>query len=203
LLQTDASADGGLASVTQVVAGLKRHRPIIVTDRATTRVDEWRAQGIETHVVPQSASAGLKRNPLGTFASYRRYARTLRDLIKGSGAKVIHANDPLSFQLALRPARALGCAIVLNIRDTIDPDRPPPRRRYRLLFGAADHVFYLSEDMADRWTQIAPNAKRACSVTYSIVDPTKFVPAPPASEQPPVVLLSGVIRAKKGQIDFL
>jgi glycosyltransferase involved in cell wall biosynthesis len=203
LLQTDAAADGGISSVMQVVAGLRRHRPIIVTDRESPRVDEWRAAGIETHVIPQTAARGLARDPIGTLRSYWRYGRELRRLVRRSGAKVVHANDPLALQLALAPARSTGAAIVLNMRDTIDPDRPPPRRRYRFVFGAADHVFYLSNDMADRWAKIAPNAKRVCSVTYSIVDPFKFLSSPLPQDEPPVVLISGLIRPKKGQLEFL
>jgi glycosyltransferase involved in cell wall biosynthesis len=68
----------------------------------------------------------------------------------------------------------------------------------------ADHVFYLTEDMAERWAEIAPSAKRACSVTYSIVDPAIYAAAPPWSgDGPPVVLISGLVCAKKGQLEFI
>lgn len=203
LIQTDASADGGISSISQVIAGLRHHRPIIVTDRDGARVEEWRSRGIETHVVPQIASRGVFRDPFGALRSYWRYWWELRRLIRSSGVKVVHANDPPAFQLALMPTRSLGRSITLNIRDTIDPGRPPPRRRYRFLFSAADHAFYLSRDMADRWEEVAPNAKRACSITYSIVDPKRFRPAASSVEEPPMVLLSGVIRPKKGQLAFL
>jgi glycosyltransferase involved in cell wall biosynthesis len=139
------------------------------------------------------------------LGSYARYTAVLRRLIRRSGAKVVHANDPAAFQLSL-PAVKLsrGVKIVLNIRDTLDPGRRPPRSRYRFLFGAADHVFFLSQDMADRWAEVAPNAKSHCSVTYSVVDPKLFVAFPPyKGNEPPVVLLSGLIWAKKGQLDFI
>jgi glycosyltransferase involved in cell wall biosynthesis len=203
LLQTSAAADGGVASISEVISRLRQHRPIIVTDRETPRVAGWRSRGFETHVVPLTGWRGLFRNPLSALRAYWRYARELRRIIKSSGAKLIHANDPLAFQLALWPARSAGIGIVLNIRDTMNPDRRQPRRRYRFLFKAADHVFYLSRDMADRWAEIAPNAKRACSVTYSIVDPERFAPCPPPTAQPPVVLLCGLVCPKKGQLDFL
>lgn len=203
LLQTNAAADGGIASMSQVIEGLRRHRAIIVTDRENERLERWREGGIETHVIPQTASNGIAHDPLGAIQSYGSYARHLRRLIRRSGARVIHANDPLAFQLALWPARSTGASIAFSIRDTIDPDRRPPRQRYRFLFGAADHVFYLSNDMADRWARISPNAKRACSVTYSVVDLAKFMPSPPSKEEPPVVLLSGLIGRKKGQLEFL
>jgi len=203
IIQTDASADGGVSSISQVIAGLRHHRPIIVTDRDGARVEAWRGCGIETYVLPQVASKGVFRDPLGALRSYWRYWVGLRRVIKSSGAKVVHANDPPAFQLAFLPTRSLRGSLALNIRDTIDPDRPAPRRRYRFLFSAADHVFYLSRDMADRWAKIAPNAKAACSITYSIVDLERFRLIRASVEDPPVVLLSGVIRPKKGQLAFL
>lgn len=205
LPQSGAQANGGLSSVLQVIAGLRRHRAVIVTDRESEQVEQWRGSGIETHVVPQSASLGIARHPLKSLRSFAAYTATLRRLFSETGARVVHANDPVAFQLAL-PAAKLGrrSKIVLNIRDTLDPGRKPPRSRYRFLFGAADHVFYLSNDMADRWAAIAPNAKLACSVTYSVVDQQRFAPAPPYSgDGPKVVLLSGLIWPKKGQLDFI
>jgi glycosyltransferase involved in cell wall biosynthesis len=205
LVQTDAAADGGVSSISQIIEQLQRHRPIVVTDRHSNRSQQLRESGIETHVIPQTASTGALRNPVQTAQSYWRYERELRRLIRSSGAKIIHANDPAAFQLTL-PAVKLrkGVKIALNLRDTIDPQRRPPRSRYRFLFGMADHVFYLSEDMAERWADIAPNAKRACSVTYSVVDPATYAATPPWSgDGPPVALISGLVCAKKGQLEFI
>lgn len=203
LLQSHANADGGISSISQIISRLKRHRPVIVTDRETDRVRNWRNSGIEVHVIPQRASSGISRNFFGALGSYARYAVGLHRVIRRSGARVIHGNDPLAFQLSLAPARMAGAKILLNLRDTLDPDRAPPRRRYRFLFDAADHILYLSRDMAHRWTHIAADTKKACSVTYSIVDAAKFAPGERPETDPPVVLLSGVIRAKKGQLEFL
>ena len=205
LVQTDAAADGGISSISQIISGLRQHRPIIVTDRESQRVDEWRQEGIETHVIPQTTSQGISRSPLGAAQSFLRYTRLLRRLIAASGAKVVHANDPASLQLALPAVKLSPSAkIALNIRDTLDPDRPSPRRRYRFFFGAADHVFFLSNDMADRWAAVAPNANSKCTITYSVVDPAKFAQAKPHSRDgPPVVLLSGLISVKKGQLGFI
>jgi len=165
-------------------------------------VQQWRREGIEVHVV-LSARSSLWRNPLANLSAYWRYTRELRRLIRKSGARVIHANNPLALQLALPAAKSTGARIALNLRDTIDPGRRPFKPRYALRFAAADHVLFLSSDMADRWASIAPNAKRSCSVTYSIVDPEIFRPFPPSRASPPVVLLSGIVRPKKGQLDFI
>lgn len=205
LVQADVSADGGVSSISQIIAGLRNHRPIIVTDRETERLERWRSAGIETHVIAQSASRGLSRDPLKVLQSYARYTKALRSIIRKSGSKIVHANDPMAFQLSLAAVKmSRGVKIALNIRDTLDPGRRPPRARFRFLFGAADHVFFLSNDMADRWAEVAPNAKSAFSATYSVVDPKTFAASPPYSgDGPPVVLISGLIWAKKGQLDFI
>jgi glycosyltransferase involved in cell wall biosynthesis len=204
IVQSGALANGGISSINQIIARLERHRPIILTDKETRQVAEWRSAGIEVNVVPQAATSGLGRNLFRAARSYWRYARAIRKLVRSSGAKVIHANDPAAMQLAIVPAKLTGAKLAFNIRDTIDPERRPPRARYRALFGAADHVFYLTKDMADRWAEVAANAKSAFSVTYSVVDPGVFLPLPsPAGDGSSVVLLSGLISPKKGQLEFL
>jgi glycosyltransferase involved in cell wall biosynthesis len=203
-IQTGARSNGGIESITQIVCRLRNHRPIILTNRVSGQSEKWQQLGIEVHVVPEVASAGLRRNLRGSLPSYWRYYAAINRLLAVTGARIVHANDPLAFQLSFAAAKLRGAKIALNLRDTIDPSRKPPRWRYRWLFHAADHVFYLSQDMADRWASIAPNAKRACSVTYSIVDPNQFPSAPlRVREGKPIVLLAGIFRPKKGQLDFL
>ena len=123
-------------------------------------------------------------------------------ILDDSGTPIVHANDPLAFQLSLIALKSAQARIVLNLRDTIDPGRKPPGFKFRMIFGAADHVFYLSDDMAERWRAVAGNAMRASSVTYSIVDPGKFPPTVPSLE-PPVILVPGQISPKKGQLEFI
>ncbi|WP_366474088.1 glycosyltransferase family 4 protein [Sphingomonas sp.] len=164
----------------------------------------WRGHGIEVHVVPEQASAGIKSNPLGTIRTYRRFHHSLTRILAASRAQVVHANDPLAFQLSLTAVkRSRETRIALNLRDTLDPDRRPPRLKYRTMFAAADHVLYLSNDMAERWRQVAPNAMRSCSVTYSIVDPDRFAASPVPSRDKRMVLVAGIFRPKKGQLEFI
>lgn len=202
LPQTDASANGGIASISQIISRLRNHRPIIVTNRSSAQVERWRGEGIETHLIPATRTL---RHPAATVRTYWRYARELRRLIASSGATLVHANNPFALQLALGAVKlSPGAKVALNLRDTMDPERRPSRARFRFLFGAADHIFFLSQDMANRWAAIAPYAKRSYSVTYSIVDPDRFAPLPPyQGDGPQVVLLSGIIRPKKGQLEFI
>lgn len=204
VLQTGALANGGLQSITEVMRRLQSHRPIVLTNLDSELARTWRNHGIEVHVVPEQASTGLRRNPLATLRTYRRYHRALSGILAASGARVVHANDPLAFQLSLSAVKgAKGARIALNLRDTLDPGRRPPRLKYQMLFAAADHVFYLSNDMAERWRLVAGNAMRSCSVTYSIVDPDRFAASPLPSGDRPVVLVSGIFRPKKGQLEFI
>lgn len=203
ILQTGVGANGGIASISQIIECLQRHRPIIVTDRESARTEEWRKAGFATHVVPQTISAGSLRHPAGALSSYLRYSRELRRLVKRSGARVIHANDPAAMQLAIAPAKLTGAKLVLNIRGTFDPEQPPSQLKYGLLFALADHVLYLSNDMARRWAAHVPNAASSFSVTYSIADPSKFRPSPIGSDEKPIVLVSGLVRPLKGQLEFI
>jgi glycosyltransferase involved in cell wall biosynthesis len=196
LPQTGAAANGGIASISEVIARLRRYRAVILTNCDSPETQGWRSVGIETHVLPTRS---------GDMLTYWRYARKLRSLISTSGATVVHANKQFALQLAV-PAVKLspGTKLLLNQRDTLDPTRQPSRFRFQRLFGAADHVLFLSHDMADRWAKVAPNAKRSFGITYSIVDPGHFRPSLAyQGGGPPVVLISGIIRQKKGQLDFL
>jgi glycosyltransferase involved in cell wall biosynthesis len=203
ILQTGALANGGLQSITELMVRLKSHRPIILTNLDSAVARAWRDHGIDVQVVPEDASAGVRGNLAPTVRSYWRYHRALRQILAASGARIVHANDPLSFQLAVAAARLARARIVLNLRDTIDPGRRPPTVKFRTIFAAADHVLYLSDDMAERWRQVAGNAMRSCSATYSIVDPQRFSPAPPAADPKPIVLVPGIFWPKKGQLEFI
>jgi glycosyltransferase involved in cell wall biosynthesis len=202
ILQTGARANGGLQSVSEIMLRLKDHRPIVVTNLETDLTTAWRAHGMDVHLVPEQASAGFRRNPLGSARTYHRFHRALAGVLKRSGARVVHANDPLAFQLSLAAAKLSRARVALNLRDTLDPARRPPRLKYRIMFTAADHAIYLSADMAERWHQVTRNATRACSITYSIVDPERFALSPPPVGAP-VVLVPGVFWPKKGQLEFI
>jgi glycosyltransferase involved in cell wall biosynthesis len=202
LVQTDAAADGGISSISQVIKGLRHHRPIVVTDRESDRLQRWRSEGVEVHVIPQTVSRRDSANLPSAIRSYWRYARALWRLIRSSGAKVVHANDPAALQLAIAPAKLGRAKLVFNLRGTFDPECPPSRLKYWLLFAAADHVLYLSNDMARRWLCHVPNAASSFSVTYSPVDLEHFRPTPIDRGQR-TILVSGVIRPLKGQLEFI
>jgi glycosyltransferase involved in cell wall biosynthesis len=201
-IQPRVAADGGTTSLGEIITRLRRHRPIVVADRESWRVAEWREGGIEVHIIPQSASRGFIRNPIGTIRSYSRFARGLWRLIKSSGAKVVHANDPLAMQLSIIPAKLSRAKLIFNLRGTFRPQYEPSRRKYAALFAAADHIFYLSEDMASRWRNLARKWTPKHSVTYSVVDRSRFRPLP-SDKHEPIVLVSGLIRPLKGQLEFI
>lgn len=203
-LQTGAAANGGIASLGEIMAGLTRYRAVLLTNRESATTRRWAEAGIEVHVVPERASEGLRHSPFATGLSYARYFFAVRRLIDGTGARLVHANDPLAFQLAYVAVRSRpGARIAFNLRDTLPPERSGYQRLYDWRFAHAGHTFFLSHDMIARWRRIAPAAGRNSSATYSIVDPERFVPQTLSRETPRVVLLSGVISAKKGQLAYL
>jgi len=203
IMQTGASANGGVQSITEIMRRLKVHRPIVLTNLDTDATRSWRSFGIEVHIVPEKASAGLIRSPAGTIRTYLRYRRALAGILGTTGVSVIHANDPLAFQLSFAAAKLSRTPITLNLRDTLDPNRRPPGFKFHTIFAAADHVFYLSADMAEHWRKVAANAMRSSSVTYSIVDPERFAASPITADGEPVVLVPGVFWPKKGQLQFI
>ena len=205
LLQTGAAANGGIESISQVILRLREFRPVVVTNLQSAAVERLCRAGVEVHVVAEDVSAGVTKAPLRYASTYLRYFRKLKQLLRSTGARVIHANDPLAFQLAVSAARTSpGVRIALNMRDTIDPARRPPHGRYAAYFRLADRLIFLSQDMADGFAALAGRPPRACSVTYSIVDFDRFAQRPMSVDGPrPVVLVPGVVSAKKGHQWFL
>lgn len=202
ILQTGAGANGGVASISAILDSLSGFRPIILTNRESDRTSAWRHRGYEVHMAPESVTSGIRRDPAGYARTYLTYFGKIRRILRRSGSRLIHANDPAAFQLALPAARFGGAKILLNLRDTLDPGRVAPRWKYGRMFRAADHLLYLSQEMAQSWAEIAPGAKRAHSVTYSIVDLERFSPST-LPEGRPTILLTGMVCPKKNQLEFL
>lgn len=204
LLQTGAAANGGIESISQVILHLREFRAVVVTNLQSAAVERLAWAGVEVHVVEEDVSAGVSNAPLAHAWTYLQYLRKLKALLESTGARVIHANDPLAFQLALPAAKTTrGVRIALNMRDTIDPTRRQPRGRYATYFRLAHHLLFLSHDMADRFAALAGRTPRAWSVTYSIVDFGRFAQRPMSADGRPVVLVPGVVSAKKGHLWFL
>lgn len=203
-LQTGAASNGGIASIGAIIESLSRFRPVVLTNRESDVTRRWRALGIEVSIIGEAASAGWRRAPLRTAATYVRWFFAIRGLLRRTRARIVHANDPLAFQLAFAAVRSVPRAqIVLNIRDTIGSGRAAPRKKYERLFRAASHTLFLSRDMRERWGTITPAALENSTATYSMVDFERFAPQPLSAVKPRVVLVSGVVCDKKGQLPFL
>jgi glycosyltransferase involved in cell wall biosynthesis len=200
-IQTGSRANGGIESLTRVALAARRIRPMLLTNLETAHTARWRQAGLDVHVVPlgEALGHGAMRRPLAHVSAYMRYDSAIRSLMRQSGARVIHANDPLAMQMSVAPARRGAARLVLQLRDTLSPARRPPRVRYRLLFGLCDHALFLSREMQAHWSKLAPGLERKSGVTYSVVE-TSGAHALPAQL---MVLVAGKICAKKGQLDFL
>jgi glycosyltransferase involved in cell wall biosynthesis len=203
VLQSGSRSNGGVQSLSEIVRRLQRHRAIVLTNLESSFTKECRDHQIDVHIVPARVTSTFGSAPFDYIRTLFRYFGAVRRLLRDTGARVIHANDPLAFQLCLAAGKSAGAALVLNLRGTVPPGRPLPRRKYRIFFAMADRVLYLSNDMARRWRDVASTATRACAVTYSVADPQRFFPQPMNTNPPPVVLVPGVVRPLKGQLEFI
>ncbi len=203
-LQTGAGANGGIASMSEIIRSLENYRPVILTNIASQTTRDWQSAGIDVHIVPEQAHLGVRHAPLAAIAAYIRYFIALRRIVRNGDIGLVHANDPLAFQLAVAGTKTMPhVRLLFSMRDTLDPARAVPRRKFSWLYKNADHTFFLSHDMRDRWASIVPAAGLRSSATFSVVDFNRFHPAPLSRERPKVVLVSGVISPKKGQLRFL
>ncbi len=203
-LQTGAMANGGIASIGEVIANLRQFRPVVLTNMESPITASWRALGIPVHICPEQASQGIRNAPIASLRTYVRFFVSVRRILVREGVRIVHANDPLAFQLALAAVRSVaGARIVLNIRDTLDPDRTPPLGKYRVLFAAADRVLMLSRDMVARWHALVPMQPGKALHTYSIVDLDRSTPCASPRSMARCVLVSGIASPKKGQLWFL
>ncbi len=198
--QTGIAANGGLTSLDHIIRGLTRYRPIILTNRDTELSHAWRSSGFTVAITP-ICDSGARSDPLGTLRNYANYYRAISRIRHQYSVRLIHANDPLVFQLSIPIAKRTRLPLVFNLRDTLAPGRKLPRLRYLVNFSAADHVFYLSDEMATSWAQVGTQAK-SFSVTYSVCDAFNDANSLIAAT-PPRVLVAGSVRPDKGQLEFL
>ena len=174
VMQSGASANGGVESITQVLEQLRRVRPLVVTQSETAATRRWREAGCEVLVWPTpgrpSAASVLRFN----YGVYR--------LLRSRGRPVLHCNDITSLWHAGFGARAAGSPIVFNIRSV----KPPGQEygwRWRMAGRLSDRRLALSAEMRDALARRLPLPSRAggqaeVEFIYSVVDPARLSPMP-------------------------
>lgn len=204
IMQSGAAANGGIESISQVIRRLRKYRPVILTNLDSRYTHQWRSAGIETYILYKSAlGSSLRRNWLGYFRALISYWREISRIMCSTGARMIHANDPLAMQIVAPLVRLRGWRMITCLRGMPDPAAPPNKQKYKFIFGSSARLLFLSSDMASRWENEIGRFRRPISITYSIIDPTFLDQPRRANWNNPYILLCGSLRSLKGQEEFL
>ena len=180
-------ADGGVASISNVLSCLNGFSCHVVTNRPSRAVEEWRDAGIGVTVAP--------------FDRYRHKAKTLQQIqaliwsniqayhhVSAVQPDVVHVNDRTTFRGWGIGARCAGVPVVDNVRDT-QPELSGMRRlKWLVELTLSARVLTLSDDMSARWARslrldALPKSLGAIlhdkfTSIYSIVDAERFKPVP-------------------------
>lgn len=215
--QSGKGANGGVASLTEIVTNLRTVRPVMITQRETAQTQRWRDAGLEVYVHDLSDALPAAGETLDVWRRGRRLARLLMNGVKlvrifrTQRVQVVHCNDPAALIAGYVAAKLLAIPIVLNIRDT----KGVRGRKWDLLSRAADRIAVLSNEMRTHLEVEVPRIDPASiEVIYSIVDPSRFHRRTLEESSriraqlgiPDAVTALGVVAAvceKKGQLELI
>ncbi len=220
-LQTESRANGGLESLTYIIRGLGPGN-VVITQRETRFTEAWRRAGCEVHVLPlpdPAADPGGSRLVHGLLRLVRTASanRTIAAIVRRSGARVAHCNDPGALLCGGLGARAAGARVLFNVRDTKVGRQYGLRWRVRRQL--VDRIVVLSEDMRSELerelTPAVPGIRGAdIEVIYSAIDLDRMRPVP-AEERERLrgrlglsptsftVVYVGTFNDKKNQLGFI
>lgn len=209
--QRDYASNGGVASLLELLRGLRRVERHVWTshDNDFTRKLESAAETVE---VRASVAAGgslamrARRALASNLAAYR--------VVRGRRIEVVHVNDRVAFWRTAIGAKLAGARVLDNLRDTQLEIGGLRVLRWALEFLIADEVVVLSEDMKRRWGLLLPVSTAGWRVVYSAVDPARFRPRPPQERSglrtrlgigagELALLYVGAFRPKKRQLEFI
>lgn len=219
VFQNNSQANGGLASITEVVLGLTGRRHV-VTQMETPVNQSWLRSGAQVSIlnVPYEPGASFSKQNIIAKVSwikslFRNNFRIFK-LLRKERIEVIHCNDPAPFWHVVPAARLAGVPVVLNLRDTKSDTEKAHPKRYRRKFRLSSVVLVLSREMAEFYRELVGsvwlkrNAVRLEHV-YSIVsvpEARRIEMLNESGEGNEVEVAVGVIAAfsdKKNQLEFI
>lgn len=184
--QIGSGANGGLQSLTEIIASTPRVPKIVVTNRESNFSDQWRRHA-EVLIWPldeRTYGEAVTQDP-ARFAKrvIRRISNSLKLawLIRSRQAKVVHFNESAAFWNGILGAMLMRAKPILNVRDTIR--EISPRFKWKLALFLCDSFLVLSQEMKTSWErELSPlsHSKRQSEkfgYIYSIVDFARFHPA--------------------------
>jgi glycosyltransferase involved in cell wall biosynthesis len=216
--QTDARANGGLASLSALLERLEVFAPVVITDRESEFTLRWRRAGCEVHVWPDMALGGVRSS---AWRRLRRAGRLLavnrrvRALLRRLGCRVVHCNDIQALLHVAPAARLAGCKVLFSIRST----QGVRGLRWRLARALSHRVIALSGEMREHLErELTPLSERlpmaSIEAVYSVVDLERMRPASAReraqaraargiAEHEFALGLVGVFDARKQQLELL
>ncbi len=221
LCQTSSLANGGLESMTQILGGMRSPR-VVVTDRESRFTERWRDLGCEVHVwpIPDDDSPFVRLTTRAArAATLVAYNARIAQLLRATGARVLHANDIRAFWFSALGARAVGARVVFAVRDVNHVSRSYGPK-WKVTHHLASEIVCLSNEMRDtaleRFPPLFPGARGLAhlSVVYSAVDLARMQPlgadaraalrreirVPDGAFE---IAYVGVFSPKKNQLEFL
>lgn len=181
--QIGSGANGGLQSLSEIIAATPRIKKLVVTNRDGDFAARWREHA-EVLIWPTGERTYSGR-PAHAFKRLRRvFARIANSfrmaaLVRRRGVRVVHCNDRIAFWHSAFGAKLGGARLILNVRDTLR-DGADSGLSWRIALWLCDCFLVLSKEMQQAWeTALAPFSRRPRQAEkfqyiYSIVDFDKF-----------------------------
>lgn len=178
-------ADGGIASISNVLLSLSDISCHVVTNRVSRSTEMWRSSGIGITVAPFDRyvhqATSLQKAWALVSSNVHAYCH-----VSSTQPDVVHVNDRTAFRGWGLGARCAGATVVDNVRDTQPELRGTRRLKWLFELALSARVLTLSEDMSARWARslrlealpkpLATWFRDKFTSIYSIVDTERFEP---------------------------
>jgi glycosyltransferase involved in cell wall biosynthesis len=178
VFQTGNLANGGVESISQIIAHRQRIQPIVVTQIETPVNERWQNSGAEVKLWQIPYKMGTSFYRAGLKGKWQRLYSLLQtnwqmyQLVRSSGSPVVHCNDPAALWHTGFGAKLAGAKVIFNIRGTKSANESYGWN-WQLYFKLSDRQLVLSQEMRQTLIQqlaILPNRQGDLSYIYSIVD---------------------------------
>lgn len=183
--QIGSGANGGLQSLSELVAGTPKIRKIIVTNLESSFTALWRRHA-EVVVWKMEEHTYLANTNLWRLSAARRTINRVRNswrlacLLLKTHAKVVHFNERASLWNCGLGAKLTGRKIILNVRDTLR--NGSNLRNWKIALLLCDSFLVLSQEMIASWKEnLWPlsereDQKQKFEYIYSVVNLEKLKP---------------------------
>jgi glycosyltransferase involved in cell wall biosynthesis len=214
IYQSEASSNGGMVSIGEIIASISGDRPRVVTNRRSAFATDWERNGTASYWPMDEGGYGegqslVKRSLLRVANNVRMFFDVRR-----SGTEVVHVNNQQAMWNSGLGARLAGAKVLFNVRD--GAREGANKRKWRLFLKVSDRFLVLSREMEEDWQQrlspLSPRDTVKFRHLYSIVDRARFSPALDRKAvrarlrlpvDGPVLLYAGRFEPKKGQLSFI